>query len=233
MRVEPLTMSLRGGWTLIQRDPIGVLAPTAGLLLLQVGIVFAVQAWWGQLGIWTLVLVFVALSAARVLVATPLRATALAAGARQIARPFAVWRASPGLALIWLLGGGLELLLVGGTLATALMPAWWLLARGTYWGAVLLMILTAPAALVLGVAARTAFAYAVIEVTAGARPPGPALSEGLRKAARDWPALLAILVSGDALTALGSLLCGAGALPGLPFADLALLHRWASLEDEP
>ena len=53
-------MSLKGGWTLIQRDPIGVLLPTAGLLLTQAGIVFAVQAWWGQLGVWTLVLAFVA-----------------------------------------------------------------------------------------------------------------------------------------------------------------------------
>ena len=225
-------MSLKGGWTLIQRDPIGVLLPTAGLLLTQAGIVFAVQAWWGQLGVWTLVLAFVAMSATRVLLATPLRAIAIAAGARQLARPFRIWRASPGLAIVWLLAGGLELLLVGGTLATALMPAWWLLSRGTYWGAVLLLVTTAPAALLLGIVARTTFAYAIIEVTAGARGPVQALSVGLRKASRDWPALIAILVSGDLLTALGSLLCGAGALPGLPFADLALLHRWASLEEE-
>ena len=149
-----------------------------------------------------------------------------------LARPFRIWRASPGLAIVWLLAGGLELLLVGGTLATALMPAWWLLSRGTYWGAVLLLVTTAPAALLLGIVARTTFAYAIIEVTAGARGPVQALSVGLRKASRDWPALIAILVSGDLLTALGSLLCGAGALPGLPFADLALLHRWASLEEE-
>lgn len=233
MRVESIAASLGGGWTLIQRDPIGVLLPAAGLLLLQVALVLMIRTCWPWLGAGTLIALALGLSALRVLVATPMRASVLAAGARQLARPFPVWRRSPSLALVWLIGGGLEAVLVGSILAIGLVPAWWLVLRGTWWGAALLVMVALPVALLVGIAVRTLFAYAIIEATAGGRSPTDALQLGLQRTFRDLPALLGILTTGELLVALGSLLCGAGALPGLPFADLALLHRWASIEDTP
>lgn len=232
MRTESIATSLRGGWGLMVRDPVGVLLPAAGLLLLQGAIVLVAQAWWGVLGIWTLVAALAGLATLRAIVAAPLRATFLAAGARQLAHPFPIWRRSPTLAVVWVVAGGVELAVVGGALSTALVPAWWLLSRGTYWGAALLLITTAPAILLLGVAARTAFAYVAIEATAGQLALGPAFSVGMRKAGRDWFPMLCILTTGELAVAVGGLLCGAGALPGLPLAELALLHRWASMEED-
>lgn len=233
MRTEPIVASLRGGWAMILRDPIGVLLPAAGMLLLQAAILVCAQAWWSELGTWTLIATIAGLSAARVLVASPLRASMLAAGARQVGRSFRVLGRSPALAVVWLICGGLELGIVGALLSTAAVPAWWLLARGTYWGAVLLMMTTAPAILLVGVVARTAFAYVAIEATAGRQPLDRAFGTGLRKAGRDWLPVLSILSVGELAVALGSLICGAGALPGFPLAELALLHRWSSMEERP
>lgn len=231
MSGESVIASVRGGWTLIQRDPVGVLLPAAGSLLLQGLVLAGVQSGWGALGPWNLVGLFALLAAGRVILASPLRTWVLAAGARELDRPFPPLRQTPSLLMVWLISAGVEGLLVGGLLGGAVLPAWWLLARGTYWGAVLLMATTGPAVLVVGAAARTAFAYAVIEATAGRCGPWRALSQGWRRTGRDWLAVMGILLSGELVFALGGLICGAGALPGLPLADLALLHRWVQAQE--
>jgi hypothetical protein len=222
-----MVRSLGGSWRLITGDPVGVLLPAMALLLVQ-GLALGLVQWlYGSLGLTWLVLAAIGVAAARIAVSAPFRALSLAAGARLIERPFSPLARAPGLAVVWLLAATVEGGIVGTLLAGTLGPAWWLLARGTYWGALLLVGTTVPVIALLGIAARTAFGYAFIEVTAGGLSPARALSEGLRRVSRDWMAVLVIMVTGELFFALGSLLCGAGALPGTPYADLALLHRWA------
>jgi hypothetical protein len=233
MSGESTIASLSGGWRLLREDPVGVLLPAAAVLGSQALALAAVQRLWGTLDPAWLILAGVGIGLLRVVVAAPFRALALAAGARQLARPFGAWRRAPSLAVVWAVAAAVEGLVVGVLLASTLAPAWWLLARGTWWGAALLVTGTAPLILILGVLARAAFAFAAVEATAGGRGPLDALGEGFSAVTRDGAAVVAILLSGELLVALGSLLCGAGALPGTPWADLALLHRWAHREETP
>lgn len=231
MQSESPVRSLGGSWHLITRDPVGVLLPAMAVLLTQALALWLIQALYGSLGLTWLVLVAVGIAAARIAISAPFRALSLAAGARLLDRPFSPIGRAPGLAVVWLLAAAVEGAIVGVLLAGTLGPAWWLLARGTYWGALFLVGTSVPIIALIGIVARTAFAYASIEVTAGGNGPFKALSEGFRRVSRDWISVLVILVTGEALFAVGSLLCGAGALPGTPYADLALLHRWAHSED--
>jgi len=136
------------------------------------------------------------------------------------------------LAVVWLVAAAAEGAVLIGIMSGAVLPAWWLIARGSYWGAIVLVASAAPALLLLTVAARTAFAYSIIEATAGKKGPYNALKVGLRRAGRDWFNVLCIELIAELVFGIGALLCGAGALPGLPLADLALLHRWTDLDEE-
>lgn len=228
-----IAASLSGGWRLLREDPVGVLLPAGAVLLLQAGCIAAAQQIWPHVGFWGWIGLCLVLSVGRVVLSAPLRAAALAAGARQLDHGFSSLRRAPSLAVVWLVAALAEGLLVGVLLYATLAPAWWLLARGTYWGAILLAGTTTPVILLIGLLVRALFAYAPVCATAGGLGPVDALLEGLRDLGRDWMGVLIILILGETLVALGSLLCGAGALPGTAFSDLALLHRWAARAEAP
>ncbi|TVQ89626.1 MAG: hypothetical protein EA397_14730 [Deltaproteobacteria bacterium] len=228
MSHESILKSARGGWTFLRDDPVGTLLPGAVVLGLQAAGLAAIQWTWRDLTPLWLILLMVGLVAARTLIGAPFRALYLSSAAKRVERPFSPWRRAPSLAVVWLISALAEGVLVGALLIATLGPAWWLLSRGTYWGAILLATLTTVPVLIFGVGSRVLFAYASIEATAGQRPAFQALEHGMRGALNDAPAVFGILLGGEALTAIGGLLCGAGALPGSIYADLTLLHRWSS-----
>lgn len=231
MSHERVTASLRGGWSLLRDDPVGVLLPAIGVLGSQALALALLQAWWRDLSVMGLTGVALALIVTRTVVAAPFRAAYLASAARQLGRPFSIVARTPGLATVWALSAVVEALLVGSLLTATLGPAWWLFARATWWAAVLLITLTTLPILLVGIASRVVFAYATIEVTAGHQSIGRALSRGARSSVDDGPAVLLLLLAGETLMSVGGLLCGAGALPGVAYADLALLHRWTHRQE--
>jgi hypothetical protein len=76
-------------------------------------------------------------------------------------------------------------------------------------------------------AVRSVFSLAAPEVVVGGRSALDGLAIAARRGGRELLPLAALVIAGDLATALGGLTCGAGALPGYPLTDLALLHRWA------
>lgn len=233
MKSESILQSARGGLRLLRDDPLGTLLPGAVVLGLQaLGLGVLQLVWRDASTLWLLVLILL-LIAGRTIIAAPFRSLVLASAARQVDRPFSALRRAPSLALVWTVSALIEALVVGALLIATLGPAWWLLARGTYWGAVLLVTLTTLPILIVGIGCRVLFAYASIEATVGRKSPFRALSLGLEHASRDGPAVFGLLLGGEVFTALGGLLCGAGALPGAVFADLALVHRWSHQNEAP
>jgi hypothetical protein len=208
-------------------DPIGVLLPAVVVVGSQALVIAALQATWRDLTPLALTGVVAAAIVGRVAVAAPFRALSLASAANQLQRPFSSIARAPALAAVWAVGALVEAVVVGALLSATLAPAWWLASRAAWWSALLIVIATALPILLAGVATRVVFAYAAIEATAGRRSAPAALVHGARTALSDGPGVLLVLLVGEAFTALGGLLCGAGTLPGASYADLALLHRWA------
>lgn len=225
--------SLRGGWCLLRDDPIGVLLPAAAMLGLQAIALAVIQLIWRDMTMTTLLLAVLAILVARAVLASPFRAVYLASAARRLNRPFSVVARSPGLAVVWAIATLVESLIVGLILLGSFVPAWWFLARGTYWGALLLVSFATFPALLAALGCRVLFAYAAVEVTAGRRSVFGALRNAMRSASSDGVAIVGLLVVGEAAMALGGLLCGAGMLPGAAYADLTLMHRWASRPETP
>jgi hypothetical protein len=228
---ESIIATLRGGWSLLREDPVGILLPAIVVIGLQAVGLALLQAWWRELSVTGLIGAVAAALLLRTVLAAPFRASYLASGARQLGRGFSITARTPALVVVWALAVAVEATVVGALLFATLGPAWWLLARSAWWTAVLLVTMTTLPILLVGVATRSLFAYAAIEATAGRQPAVRALSRGLRAATADAVGVLTVLVAGEAMVAAGGLLCGAGVLPGATYADLALLHRWASRQE--
>jgi hypothetical protein len=204
------------------RDPIGILAPAAGVLLVQAAVIGVLRGVVFS-GTPASLLGFALLAA--VILQAPLRLAMLRAGGRALG--------SDGTRL----GATLSLLVVDGVtlLAQALLaslvlvPAMFVATIALSREIPLLAALIAGFGLVISavlwVLARSLFAYAPARVVAGSGP-FRALRDGFSDASGDRVQVLAISAVGDLMFALGGLFCGAGALPGYPFADMALLHRW-------
>lgn len=214
--------SLRGGWSAMGRDPIGILGPAAGVLLVQAavmavlrGVIFAGTPA-SFLGI--------ALIGAVVLQA-PLRLAMLRAGGRALGSD----GTRLGATLSLLVVDGVTLLVQAVLASVVLVPTLFLATVALSREVPLLAALIAGFGLVISallwVLARSLFAYAPARVVAGSGP-FRALRDGFSDASGDRVQVLAIAAVGDVMFALGGLFCGAGALPGYPFADMALLHRW-------
>lgn len=231
MRHESIIATLRGGWSLLREDPVGILLPAIVVIGLQAVGLALLQAWWRDLSVLALIGTIAAALLLRTALAAPFRASYLASAANQLGRGFSVAARTPSLIAVWALSVAVEATVVGALLFATLGPAWWLFARSAWWSAVLLITLTTLPILLVGVATRALFAYAAIEATAGRQPALRALSRGLRAASADAGGVLIVLIAGEAMVAAGGLLCGAGVLPGATYADLALLHRWASREE--
>jgi hypothetical protein len=217
--------SLWGAWSVITRDPLGVLVPTMGIGWAQL----AVLVWMRQLFVEQGLLVgsaslLVGWSALSVLTA-PLRTVALhraaVASGRASAGP-GRWGAMAGVMLVsGLLDVGVALLSVG----VAAGLAWAALAYGWFTLGAL------SAALVLGLGAlvafalRVALAWAPVEVVLAGRSGSRALVASLTRG-QVLHSLVAV-AGGGLVAGLGALICLAGALPGAPLCDVALLVAWS------
>ncbi len=222
--MRTMAANLGRAWRVERDDPAGVLLPAAGLLMLQVLAAMAAQRGWGVGGWQGVVVVLAAATAVRVVVGAPLRAWMLVAAARSMGiAARARWMALLG---VQLLVGPLQVLLAGACLAAGGVIAGIVAGHGWYTTAGLLGFLGLVAATLVTLVVRTLFAYAPVEVVAAGRSGTGALWASLQRTPADALAILLLLGIGDLLTALGALACGAGALPGYPISDLALLDRW-------
>ena len=230
---EWLHQSLQGGWRTLTRDPIGILLPAAGVLLLQASSVIVVRSLWDRVDLETIAIAFCAAQAVRLLLASLLRAPMIAAGARALDRPVSGLPRAPHLLVV-------EAVIALATLAGAafvMVPlgllSFLLLSRGLdLFGAIGISV-TVIGGAVAALLVRASLAYAPVETVVAGRPAWTALGDGWRRARGDRLQLAAILLLGDVLVASGGALCGAGALPGYPMADLAVLHRWNRRIAEP
>lgn len=222
-----------GGFGALGRDPIGVLLPTAGVLLLQLGVAVAIRNAWGASDPRALVLTVLGVFTAFPVLTSPLRAGVIAAGARALGRPARGLWTAPALVVVEAVVLGLAA--VAGVLVAAPFVAIAMasLSRGVPIAAALATgagALTAATAVLL---VRASFAYAAAEAVIGRKGPLRALAAGWRASGPDRLALVGILLVGDLTLALGGALCGAGALPGYPVGDLMVVHRWLSIPSAP
>jgi len=224
---SPPWSNLKSAVGMLGEDPIGILIPSSFLLGLQALWIASGPVLPGGLGSWSWWLAFAAVGLVRVLVSVPFRLLVFRAGARQIGASAVPWTSTYSLGVVTLVVASVEGILLGAVLSATAAPAWWLLSRGTWLGALLLFTTAVPLLLFVGVAVRVAFAYAAIEATAGGSGPFQALQRGWEHAREDLPSVLFIATGGEIALAAGGLLCGAGALPAVALVDLAILHRWS------
>jgi hypothetical protein len=216
--------SLRGGWWAMGRDPIGILAPAAGVLLVQAMVMGVIR---GVVFSGTPAFVLGIAVAFAVVVQAPLRLRMLRAGGRVLGSD----KARFGATLSLLVVDGVTLLVQALLAAIILVPALFLATVALSREIPVVAAIVGGGGVVISsllwVLGRSLFAYSPARVVAGSGP-FTALRQGFHDASGDRLQILLIAAAGDALFALGGLLCGAGALPGYPFADMAFLHRWRS-----
>lgn len=222
--------SLARALATLRDDPIGILLPAAGLLLLQVLAVMVVR---GALdaGIGALAVAVVAVVAARVLLGAPLRSRMIAQAAR--ARGIAVgpWGRPAALLGVHLLTAALVAPPALGVAAAAVLAAAFVAGQGWFTTGAFVLAFGLLVATVLALAVRGVFGLAPPLAVVGGRSAVAAMSGSFRHARAEGLRLFVLLAIGDLLVAVGALLCGAGALPGYPVADLAVLDRWAVMQD--
>lgn len=207
---------------MIAHDPLGILLPSSASLLLQACAVWAtvtapvgvaIAAWivWWVLSI-------------------PLRQRTLVVAARQLpsVAPPTSRRGVSFLGLHLLVGPVQVAAFVAGAIvgwlpATALAAAGWVTpAALVFAGGIALGGCT-------GAVARGVLGYAPAEVLFGGHSAVNALAASVQRGPRHLVAAVMLVLLGDLAMLAGALWCGAGALPGYPLGDLALLHRWSEL----
>ena len=235
---ERFTSSVRGAWRTLKRDPVHIGLPAAGLLLVDVFAAVGLREFVGTvawntsaLGVVQLFGLFSALEFSAFLVGVPLRSLMIASGARALGRD--VWGLTRAWSLFFVtLAIGLIRTLITGVLGIPLTLALLFVAGHGWYGLATLGF----AALVLLIGAlrfavRALFGYAPILAVVDARGPLEALQLGTAR--QDLPGVALAMFIGDTATVVGSLCCGAGALPGYPIADLAILHRFHNELPDP
>lgn len=213
--------ALREAWRLVVHDPVGILVPAMGILLVQgVVIVEAREVAWAA-GPRAGLVVGLLGWGGMALVTAPLRVAMLQRGAAAAGLPCLGLRRSLAMAGTQLALAGIDIALLGATAAAFLLVqavllayGWWSLA---FLGGGLLLLLAAA----LSITVRVALAWAPVEVVVRGRSGLGALLGSLQRGA-PLRALVAV-VGGGLATGMGALLCVAGALPGYPLRDLALL----------
>jgi len=213
-----------GGWRALGQDPIRIGGPTAGLIGVELLSIAALRAAWTP-SWFDLAVVILLIGAARVTIGTPLRSALLTRGAKTVGLVPRGARHLPGL---WLVLGvtaatsavaalmvALPLLFMGVTLAT----------RHWYGIGALVGALGVLGGGLAALAVRAAFAWAPLSVVVSGLPGHVALRASLAEASADPLTPLLLVAGRDLLTTLGGTCFAAGALPGYPLADLALLHH--------
>lgn len=216
--------ALGAAWRRTKRDPFGVLLPAGGALVLQA---LAVQVWWRlDLDVVSWVAAGLGLVVATGVVTAPFRALILGAGAR------AGGRTAPGVRRSLSLVG--VVLLVEAVHAVALLGlgALWLLgaglllsygfaSAGALFGAVMLV-----AAVGVSFGLRVRLAYAPVLAVDGGQAAWRAV---LLPDDVAWGRTAAVVLGADLMLAFGTVLAGAGALPGYALRDLAVQRLWEDL----
>lgn len=222
-----LPRCLWGAWRTVQHDPIGVLFPASGLLLLQVLGALLARAVWDGVGPREAVATFFVAAAVQSVIGAPLRSRMIAAGARAHGLRVRPWGRPAALLGVQLVTGPAHL---GAGLAVAL-PLLGVAAGFASEGWLSTSSVVAAAGVCGGtlasLAVRGLLAWAPIEAVVGGASGLGALWRSVVRGGRERPVAFSVVLLGDLLVAFGGLICGAGALPGYPIADLALLHRWS------
>jgi len=235
---ERFTSSVRGAWRTLKHDPITIGMPAAGLLLIDVfaaigarEFISSVQWTVSTAGVVQLFGLLAALELTAFLIGVPLRSLMIASGARALGRD--VWGLTRAWSLFFvaLVIGGIRLaitVVLGAPLTLLLLfvagHGWYGLATLGFAALILLIGF-------LRFMVRAVFGYAPILAVAGGKGPLTALQEGT--AGEDIIGVALAMFIGDCATITGSLCCGAGALPGYPIADLAILHRFHNELPDP
>lgn len=220
-----LVASLWGAWTTLQGDPVRILLPAGGVLLLQVVGAMAARGAWDAgpaalAGTVALALVV------RALVGAPLRSRMIAVAARSHGHAVRPWGRPAALLGVEILTLPLEVglaALLGVPLAFGGLA---IASQGWYTTGAFTVAFGVLCATLASLAVRAVFGLAPVDVVVGGRPALAAMADAVRAAPSEGPRLLVILGLGDLLVGAGAMLCGAGALPAWPIADLAVLHRW-------
>ena len=213
--------ALRAGWRLVGRDPVGILVPAGAILLLQAVVWLDLRAGVGARSATEAGLRFIVGWAMVAVMSAPLRVAMLQAGARCIPRRGLGLRRTAALAGAQLLVAGAQgvwiaasLVVLGLVSGGALAYGWWSIAS---LGGALVLVGSALGYLAL----QVLVAWVPVEVVLGGRSGLGAVGASLTRGRLSTSA--AAVVGGGLATGLGGLLCGAGALPGYPIRDLALL----------
>jgi hypothetical protein len=215
-----------GAWTTIGRDPIGILVPAATALAVEAALIVGVRSF--AVSLVSVAGLVVAAVIVRLIVQAPVRAAMIAAAARAQDVPA---EAGIGRTLTLLAVDAIRGLLAVVAAAIVGVPlgagAMWLASRDLFLFAALVASTGLVLSALVGLLARATVAYAAPEAVVGGLGPVAALREGWAEGQGDWPQLALLLLAGDVAVGLGGALCGAGALPGYPIGDVAVLHRWA------
>lgn len=224
---------LAAAWGALKRDPVRVLLPAAGLLLLETGLLLALRDSWTRLtpDPWT----WVALGAsvpglrfAAAVLGVPLRAALLVAGGRALGLEGGGWGRVPALLGVELVTAGCAWLAAVAAGLPLLGLGIALVARGWFALGTLSLFAGAVLGTLLHAAIRGVLGFAPAEAVFGRRGGAASLRRAVSEGRGSRLLLAALWLAGDTLVLAGGLLCGAGALPGYPIADLAVLHRWSA-----
>jgi hypothetical protein len=223
-----LIAPLQGAWRVLRDDPIGGLLPAAGVLGLQLCATLVVIQFWRELTLVSLVGLVAGLFVARALISAPIRMAMVNAAARYHGKKFPFALASLKLAFVSACASFIETAVVVAMLSATLSPAWWLVARGTYFGAILWVSFTSPVILFAGLVVRSLFVYAAPQSAFGEGGIARALFDTVALGLRDIPGAVSLLLVTECITVAGGILCGAGALPGVALAEVTFVERWLS-----
>lgn len=216
---------LLGAWRMVRTHPFGVLLPAAADLAIGVLLYVHVGDAIRTEGVWIGVATWFAARLGRGVVTVPLRGMRLVAGARAVGHQVAGIRPGPLLVVVAvaeLLREGMAVAIVVPTVAAglALADAGWI-GSG---------LLTAAAgvlgAQVAALGVESIVAGAPIEVVVGGKSSLGALRQSVVQAPVAALPRFLLLAAGRSTALVGGLVCGAGALPGYPLDDLAVLHHW-------
>ena len=223
--MRSLVATLAAATRTLRDDPVRILLPAGGILLLQaVGAMAARDAW--DAGPAALASTIALVLVVRALVGAPLRSRMIAVAARAHGHAVPAWGRPAALLGVELLTTPLEValaallgvpLVVGGLAVAGL---------GWYTVGAFVVAFGVLCATLASLAVRALFGLAPVDVVVGGRPAVAAMVDAVRAAPSEGPRLFVLIGLGDLLVGAGALLCGAGALPAWPIADLAVLHRW-------
>lgn len=227
---------LSGALRAIERHPFGILLPAAGRLLAGVLTALVLIRLLREDAGWMLrdrpldaaarlAIAWAVLRIPRFALELPFRGLMLAGGATAMGSRHHGPRLGPLLVVtaadaVFRAGIGAVVGVPGLALALFVLSTGWFATGLLLAGASVL------AAELAAVAAGALVAGAPAEVVVGGRGSLAALGASLLQAPSAWLPRFAYLLAGSATVTLGSLFCGAGALPGYPIAELAVLHHW-------